>query len=578
MHRADLFGSYVSAKHNFVLTLSVDGVLKFWKKTGTGLEFVKQFTAHAGAVAGAALNADGTLFATVGGGAGAATAKVFDVANFDMINLVTLPYAPGCVCWLQQSGQAQALLAVSDAASPAVAVYDVRSDDAETPVTTVADLHRQPLAVLAYNAAHGCAVSVDTAGMVEYWRPAPGSADGYEVQPGDVFQYKSKTDLYEFRKRKCTPTCLTFDPRGRHFATYSVPDRQVRLFDFASGKIVRTYDESIAVANDMQQAGTAPKVFDEIEFGRRMAVEREIDREPAARARINVAFDESGHFVVYGSYLGVKIINTVTNRCVRVLGTDEPFRVLHVALYQGAPNRKDLLTLEMAASDNALVSESLQTDPTLVAVAHARARFFLFSNHAGDFAALKADRDVYNEKPTISDRKAARELSEADEARRRAAALATGVTMHTSLGDVQLRLYPQQAPLAVENFVTLCRRGYYNGTIFHRVIKNFMVQAGDPLGDGTGGESMWGSHFKDEFSPDLRHDRPFTLSMANAGPNTNGSQFFITTEATQWLDDKHTVFGRVVSGMDVVKSIEGLPTDRYDKPEDPPTIVSTTVL
>jgi peptidylprolyl isomerase domain and WD repeat-containing protein 1 len=100
----------------------------------------------------------------------------------------------------------------------------------------------------------------------------------------------------------------------------------------------------------------------------------------------------------------------------------------------------------------------------------------------------------------------------------------------------------------MENFLGHCQSGYYDNVLFHRVIAGFMIQTGDPLGDGTGGESIWGNEFDDEILSQLRHDRPFTVSMANAGPNTNGSQFFITTVATPWLDGKHTVFGRVVKG------------------------------
>ncbi|EFN51427.1 hypothetical protein CHLNCDRAFT_28034, partial [Chlorella variabilis] len=135
---------------------------------------------------------------------------------------------------------------------------------------------------------------------------------------------------------------------------------------------------------------------------------------------------------------------------------------------------------------------------------------------------------------------------------------------------------PLQCPKTVENFTTHAKQGYYDGVIFHRqappclaplFIKGFMLQTGDPLGNGTGGESIWGGEFPDEISRNLRHDRPFTLSMANAGPNTNGSQFFITTVPTPWLDGKHTVFGRVVKGMDVVVAIEKVKTHpKTDKP------------
>ncbi|MCG3137288.1 MAG: putative peptidyl-prolyl cis-trans isomerase [Phycisphaerae bacterium] len=125
-------------------------------------------------------------------------------------------------------------------------------------------------------------------------------------------------------------------------------------------------------------------------------------------------------------------------------------------------------------------------------------------------------------------------------------------TIKTERGEISLLLYSDHAPLTVANFVNLAERGYYNGLIFHRVIKDFMVQTGDPQGNGRGGP---GYTFKDEIHKDLRHDSPGVLSMANAGPSTNGSQFFITHVATPWLDRKHTVFGRVISGQEVVNTL-----------------------
>jgi len=125
-------------------------------------------------------------------------------------------------------------------------------------------------------------------------------------------------------------------------------------------------------------------------------------------------------------------------------------------------------------------------------------------------------------------------------------------TIATDLGDIVVELYADRAPGTVNNFVFLARDGYYDGVRFHRVIKGFMAQGGDPTGTGTGGP---GYRFDDEFDPTLRHDGPGVLSMANAGPGTNGSQFFITFRATPHLDDKHSVFGRVTEGMDVVDAI-----------------------
>eukprot|EP00058_Branchiostoma_floridae_P021450 XP_002606940.1 hypothetical protein BRAFLDRAFT_91709 [Branchiostoma floridae] len=133
-------------------------------------------------------------------------------------------------------------------------------------------------------------------------------------------------------------------------------------------------------------------------------------------------------------------------------------------------------------------------------------------------------------------------------------------------------------PKTVENFCVHTRNGFYNGHIFHRVIKSFMIQTGDPTGTGTGGESIWGGEFEDEFHPKLKHDRPYTVSMANAGPNTNGSQFFITVVPTPWLDNKHTVFGRVVKGMEVVNKISQVKTHpKTDKPYEDISIISITL-
>jgi cyclophilin family peptidyl-prolyl cis-trans isomerase len=150
------------------------------------------------------------------------------------------------------------------------------------------------------------------------------------------------------------------------------------------------------------------------------------------------------------------------------------------------------------------------------------------------------------------------------------------VVMETTMGTIELGLFRAEAPKTVENFIQLAQKGYYNGIIFHRVIDNFMIQGGDPTGTGTGGESIYGAKFEDEISPKLKFDRPGLLAMANAGPNTNGSQFFITLVPTPWLNGHHTIFGEVISGMDVVSAIGKVQTK---KPGDKPVkdVVMTKV-
>lgn len=152
--------------------------------------------------------------------------------------------------------------------------------------------------------------------------------------------------------------------------------------------------------------------------------------------------------------------------------------------------------------------------------------------------------------------------------------------LKTNKGEIEIELRADLAPKAVENFVTHSKNGYYNGLIFHRVIKNFMIQGGDPTGTGRSGESIWGKQFEDEFSSKAVFDRPGILAMANAGPNTNGSQFFITTVATYWLNGYHTIFGYVTKGMDVVEAIENVPTSgqsQGNKPLNEQKIISIEI-
>lgn len=185
----------------------------------------------------------------------------------------------------------------------------------------------------------------------------------------------------------------------------------------------------------------------------------------------------------------------------------------------------------------------------------------------------------------------------------------TTAIIKTNMGEIKLRLFPKYAPMAVENFTTHAKNGYYDGLIFHRVINDFMIQGGDPLGTGTGGESIWGKAFGDEFTGEL-HNLRGALSMANAGPNTNGSQFFIVQAkqvsddmidqmrsaderafptdcidayeqlgGTPWLDFRHTVFGQVYEGMDVVDAIAGVSVDYFsNKPENDVVIETISII
>ncbi|KAI9850567.1 MAG: hypothetical protein M1838_005417 [Thelocarpon superellum] len=570
MHKEQLSFVTMAPLTDFLITSSIDGVVKFWKKVVDGIEFVKEFRAHTGEITSVSVSADGRSFASAGADK---TLKIFDVITFDLLSMISLDHTPKTLCWVHRRGASTPLLAVSNEENQWISLYD-NWGDKQKPIHTISSLHRSPVTTMAYNDVYDCVISADQGGLVEYWRPS-GAFD----KPGNVFEYKSSTDLFDFKKvcdtsveelsalteqSKSVPSSITISPTGTQFATFSFPDRKIRIFDFVSGKLYRTYDESLATIADMQHAGTGLQVLEEVEFGRRMAIERELEN-AWGRNKINVIFDESGHFIVYGSIYGTKVLNTFTNRVVKVYGKDEAIRALNLCLYQGQPQKKGVVTITMAASANPLLQEAEARDPMLVSTASGKVRFYLFTN---DETASKSTRDVQNEKP--------RQIQSHKTEEAAPAASGTSATLHTTYGDIQIRLFPGGAPKAVENFVTHAKTGYYNNTIFHRVIRKFMIQCGDPLGDGTGGSSIWGKEFADEFST-LKHDKPYTVSMANAGPNSNGSQFFITTEKTPWLDGKHTIFGRAYAGLDVIHRIENARVHK-EKPEEDIKIVNIDIV
>lgn len=438
---------------DFIITTSVDGFVKFWKKIATGIEFAKEYRAHNGPIQSTSISADCAAFASAGD-EDDKTVKLYDIATFDLLAMLNFDIAPSCLCWIHKRGSAP-LLAV--AIGKEIRMYDGRGEN-QTALHILTSVHRAPIVAMAFNSTYDCVISADDSGMVEYWRPS-----GSFEKPDNVFKMKSSTNLFDFKKARSIPSSITISPSGHQFATWSFPDRRVRIFDFLTAKLHRSYDESLSTISDMQQAGTALQKLEEVEFGRRLATEREVEN-PAVRSRVNVIFDESGNFIMYGSLLGIKVINILTNRVVKVYGKEEPFRALNVGLYQGQPQKKGVVTVSMAASANPLLQEAEERDPMLFATGFGKVRFYMFTNEE---EISKSERDVQNEKP----RKGTQKQQQVKKAETGSAAI-----LHTTYGDINLRLFPEAAPKAVENFVTHARNGYYNNTIFHRVIRKFMIQ------------------------------------------------------------------------------------------------------
>lgn len=590
MHRDVLTFLLLTPHTDFLLTASSDGHVKFWKKQEEGIEFVKNYRAHLAPIVGLCCSADGSLAASISSDG---TAKIYDVVNFDLINMIKLNFTPRAACWVHKRGRADSLLAISEEDSTRICIYDGRGDGQI--LRTIQDIHRAPCHILSYNEPYDCILSVDTSGMVEYWS----ANEPFEVPKGKgIWDFKSKTDLFTFKKAKCAPTSLTFSPDYEKFVTFSAIDRQIRIFDFRTGKIIKQYDESIQAAQDLQKEveqsieeadetngkennNVGLILLDSMEFGRRLAGERELDassidaigdgvRASMGGCAANVVFDESCTHILYGSMLGIKVRNIIDDKIEAIMGKDETMRFINVSLFQGMVKKNTKRSLALVASENPIIANAQpnRPDPTLFCTAFKRSRFYMFTREEPDndpTSKSGQERDILNEKPTREEQSLAAASAQTGSLKR--SNVASSAVLHTTMGDIHLRLFPEHAPKTVENFVGLAKKSYYDNIIFHRIIPKFMLQTGDPLGDGTGGESLWGNEFEDEFHPQLRHDRPYVLSMANAGPNTNGSQFFITTVPTPWLDDKHTIFGRASGGFDVIHSIENARTNRNtDKP------------
>lgn len=517
MHREPVT-AVAASRLGRLVTASADGFVKFWKPAAGGaLDFVKTFRAHGGPVAQLAVSPDGAYLVSTC--AADRTLKVFDVLGYDMVNLARLAFEPGAVCWSPQHR-----IFCADAATGDIHAFDT------------IELGQAPRRVLA-GGPPGCLLACSADRLVV------ARAGGIRLYDAATLADVTPDEPHLAAAARVRTLRLSDD--GRFFVT-TADDRQVRVHRAATGRLYRQYDESLDMYRGLQAAGRLPAGLGDADFARRLAAERELEGAPG-----DALFDESGHFLLLSSAVGIKVLNLATNRVSAYLGAQEGARFLALALLQPAGQR----SFEMAASENPAAAREAG-GPVLLATAHGRSRFYMFTRQEPDRDRL-ADRDVLNERPAKDDA-GARPAA--------AKALPVQAILRTTVGDIVLRLLPDAAPLAVENFVTHARNGYYDNLLFHRCIKGFMVQTGDPLGDGTGGESIWGADFRDEIRPDVLHDVPFTVSMANAGPNTNGSQFFVTTVKCPWLDGKHTVFGRVVRGSDVVSKIEQTESDELDRP------------
>eukprot|EP00924_Labyrinthula_sp_SR-Ha-C_P012863 snap_masked-scaffold_12-processed-gene-1.39-mRNA-1 protein AED:0.20 eAED:0.22 QI:0/0/0/1/1/1/2/0/609 len=371
------------------------------------------------------------------------------------------------------------------------------------------------------------------------------------------FSFKLKTNLSSLQNKTKKPT-VKFSNSGKYF-TVNTQENIFFIFKTQTAKLCKKFNESISKYRSL--------LSKEKTFGlTKTDFEKRIENEAEALGKLSslsVDFDPSETFLLIPSLLGLKVVHLDSKRLINIVGLAETERFLTPFFFRDS--RLDY-QLEKALAKDLKSEQTKEETFSIITLSATLNRVFFYEKHNKQVQ----NRDEFNE---IQESKS----STTGEKKQAIVSLPDEATIHTSLGDIKIRLFKRSCPRTVNNFSTLSRRGYYNNLIFHRVIKDFMVQTGDPNGDGTGGESIYGNTFEDEFVEELKHDRPFTVSMANAGPNTNGSQFFITTANTPWLDGKHTIFGRVKDKQseEVVKQIEKVRTER-DKPVRNISLLSIT--
>ncbi|CAB9499845.1 Peptidylprolyl isomerase domain and WD repeat-containing protein 1 [Seminavis robusta] len=605
------------------------------------LEFVKSFTAHVGPVSALVMEeVDADVCVSVGHQDGIIKLYDVSTFDATAMIKTKEPIGSPHASFFRTVTTKGLFLAVASSQKLDGRIFVFSMDDSNLGLVQTIQLHATAtITAMAYNAPNNAMYSADSKGILEVWDCSGTNSDNHteaqastdnEDDPnhndlaartisvgapcttkvnGISYASKMDTQLYQLVKNKTYAIAMCVLPKtGTHVFVYGA-DNRIRIFHHASGTVVVKYDERLTVYDK----SFSKYNMDSMDYGKRAATEREMagtsmwkgtddssSSNNALLQRLSLQVDPSGRYLLLPTLLGVKVIDWQRNKLIKIVGKSDAsqLRFIGVCLCWGDAkiNRQMQLARGVAAQSSDAKEKSaedgikIESDALIVTLAYDKRRFYVFSHldplkqadeSENDTTAENdpaARRDIWNEPPTAEDRLGMRAGDMGGQYQDEASSkLGSTAILRTTMGDIHIKLFTSEVPKSIENFCGHAKSGYYDNVIFHRVIKGFMIQTGDPLGDGTGGESIWGGEFEDEFVRDLRHDRPFTVSMANAGPGTNGSQFFITTVPTPWLDNKHTVFGRVVKGMDICLLIENAKTDDGDKPLDEIKILSIDV-
>ena len=573
---------YCTNKTGFIFTTSYDGVIQFWKKVPKGIEFVKKFNAHQNRITGISINKDGNLLCTCS--YKDLFIKIFDVNNFYLLDYISLKYYPFlCEFIIADITSINSILAISEKDKGIIHILDINK---KKEISLVSIHENSIITNIKFNNKYNICLSTSNTGLIEYWCKTSNNnistnnnnnyifgkdeenncslndSINFDFPKHSIkFKFKSQTDLFKLfdKTKKNSIINLTLSPKNNLFGVID-KSLNIYIYNFLNAKIIYQISNN-SYNND--KSNENQKISN---------IEKDIEKYIETQNQPNIQFDESENYIYYPTLEGIKLICLKTKELIKIIGKKEKLRFISICLFQGESlkNKSGIITeIKMHNEEN--INADKIIDPLLLCTSYKSNRFYIFSKEEPD---NKTQRDIMNEsieeiKNKIQNNKNQKNKEIID--------LPEKAVIDTTKGEIFIKLFVNECPKTTKNFITLGKRGYYDGLIFHRVIKNFMIQTGDPRGNGTGGESIYGKPFKDEFNENLKHEA-FTVSMANSGPDTNGSQFFITTVPCHWLDNKHTVFGRVYDGSDVVKVIEDTKVDKHNKPYEDIKIVTIRFL
>ena len=500
MHRQVVTKVVTSLKHGYVITASDDGIVKFWKRQpadssseSTCLEFVKSFTAHIGSVLALAVSHDGGDTAASFGEDNCI--KLYDVSAFDVTGMIKAKDGTSFGCHASFVGQDQSLLAISTDAN-SILLYSTITLSPD-PIKTI-QLHASPITAMAYNSKYKCMISADLKGILEVWDctiEKVGSPPTREN--GIAYSSKIDTQLYELMRKKTFCIALAVSPTGTHFCVLA-HDLKVRLYNHATCNIVVTYDERPKIYD----ATFSNYGMDTIDYGRRAAVERELAQETTltggvtttdvltpSHQLLNLTFDPSGKFLLIPTCVGIKVIEWESNKLVTIIGKKDAssLRFVTVCLCSGDAKMDRQMQLARSGGSSAAMDHEkvAKSDALLVALAFRKKRLYVFS-HDDPLEQDDVDEDVITRRDVLNEPPDAEDRLVMDSASSQAQKMGSEAILRTTMGDIHIKLFTQEVPRTIENFCGHAKSGYYDSVIFHRVIKGFMIQTGDPLGDGTG--------------------------------------------------------------------------------------------